>query len=769
MHLRRTLAKKRRSSHNVSMTSSSHHVISLNAIDPEDSGLVGDHVSRLALLKDASLPLAPGFVISTRAYYAFIQHNNLESKISALIAKVTWKDDASIQKASHEIQKLMLHAKVPEEIVSEVFDTYKKLGSFLKHATVSLQASLSINPIHKSSGISYDAHFLHINGEAELIVKLKEIWAGFFEFSLIKQRYQKHIDSFHTGIAVLVQKTLGASASGFLFTVNPLSHDTQTVLIEAVYGLEQLLIKDTTVADRYEVQKTTGAIVEKKITPQHSGLFLHGNDIREQKIKEADASVQKITNEQIHALVSLAKEVGKSMYFPQQLLWAIEEGRIYVLSCHQITAEVPTNKTELVPPSYGQALLKGIPTCPGIATGTVAIIRKESDIASLHSGDIAVTALSDLGSLRLLHHAAGIIIEKEMTVSATVTLAHELRKPVIVGLSQATKALKHHMVITMNGSNGEIYQGGYGNRANTMHPLTHTTQTQTKVYADLLDILTPIEQVKHVADGIIVHGAKNLLFEIGLHPKQLVAEKRQQEYIHALVEKLDTLCRDISPRPVIFEFSELTTASLRKLSGGKEYEPREVNPALGFHGAFKNQFDHVFMDMEIAAITQLRTKKNHKNLWMSIPFVRTPKELETMKKLLTQKNLYRTPTCKLFFTMDIPGNSINLEKYLDQGIDGVIIRPDHLLSLLLGVDLEHPEVQQQFTINDEVLTSFIHQVTTNCAQAKIPVVISQSSLFHHLDLTERFVMDGIRTVSISPNDIQLMREYVANVEKKLLS
>jgi len=750
------------------MTNTAHYSLSLDAIDPEDTGLIGEQAANLGKFHDLPIALPPGFIISTRSYYAFLHENRLDTKIPALLEKVIWKDESSIQKASLVIQKEILHAKVPDELVTEIFNAYKNLGGFLKHATVSLRTSLSISPVHKSKGISYEAHFLHTYGESEVLVKIKEIWAGYFEYSLLKERYQKHIDQLSIGIAIIVSKTLSSSVSGILFTQNPLNTSKQTLLIEAVYGLEQFLLKDSSTSDTYEVQKGTGAILTRKITPQQKGLFLHGTEIKEQKIASSDVAKQKIPDDIIRALTTLAKQVQKLFYFPQQLIWAIEDGQLYILSCHPMTT-MPTPIANERTNTSSAPLLKGTPTCPGIATGTVTIIRSDNDIAHIHPGEIAVTDSTDLKRLRLLHSAAGIIIEKEMTTSAMVALAHEIRKPVIVGIPHLSKILKNHMVITMNGSNGEIYQGGFENRSTMLDPLTHTTRTQTKLYGDLSDVALSVSDIKHSTDGIIVHGASSLLIQLGAHPKLLIQEKRQNEYTNSLTQKLGALCEQISPRPVIFEFTDCETSVLKKLRGGKEYEPKETNPLIGFHGAFRNQFDHTLLDMEIAAITYLRHKKNHKNLWVSIPFVRTPKELEHIKKLLTQKNLYRTPTCKIFFSLDVPANSILLEKYLHGGIDGVLVHPEKLASLLMGVDFSHPEFTHYFSVSDESVIAMLHHIATVCEGMRVPLILSQSTLFHYPDLITKYVTDGISTLSILPSDIAKTREYVAEVEKKLVA
>src|SRR3989344_9273169 len=120
--------------------------------------------------------------------------------------------------------------------------------------------------------------------------------------------------------------------------------------------------------------------------------------------------------------------------------------------------------------------------------------------------------------------------------------------------------------------------------------------------------------------------------------------------------------------------------------GGKEFEPEEPNPMLGYRGAFRYVHDPEVFKLELEAIKMVRNKKGFKNLWLMLPFVRTVKELEEVKKIISVENLHRSPSFKLWMMVEIPSNVILLDKFIEVGIDGVSIGSNDLTMLLLGTD-----------------------------------------------------------------------------------
>ena len=60
---------------------------------------------------------------------------------------------------------------------------------------------------------------------------------------------------------------------------------------------------------------------------------------------------------------------------------------------------------------------------------------------------------------------------------------------------------------------------------------------------------------------------------------------------------------------------------------------------LGYRGALRFIKDPDIFKLELAAIKKAR--EQHKNIYLMIPFVRTPKELNIVKDIVVQEGLFK--------------------------------------------------------------------------------------------------------------------------------
>jgi len=98
---------------------------------------------------------------------------------------------------------------------------------------------------------------------------------------------------------------------------------------------------------------------------------------------------------------------------------------------------------------------------------------------------------------------------------------------------------------------------------------------------------------------------------------------------------------------VVYRASDFKTNEYRGLIGGKEYEPVESNPMLGYRGAFRYVHDPKVFQLELEAIKKVRSK-GYKNLHLMIPFCRNVKELMAVKKIMAASDLHRTSSFLLW-------------------------------------------------------------------------------------------------------------------------
>lgn len=157
-----------------------------------------------------------------------------------------------------------------------------------------------------------------------------------------------------------------------------------------------------------------------------------------------------------------------------------------------------------------------------------------------------------------------------------------------------------------------------------------------------------------------------------------------------------------------------------------------------------------------------------KNLHVMIPFVRTVEEFRKVRELLHQNGLKQSSDFKLWIMCEVPSTVLEIEKYIDEGIDGVSIGSNDLTQLTLGIDRDSAKLASEF---DErypaVMASMIHVIKA-CRKAHITCSICGQAPSVYSEVTEALVKAGITSVSVAPDVAVSTRKLIASVEQKVL-
>lgn len=298
---------------------------------------------------------------------------------------------------------------------------------------------------------------------------------------------------------------------------------------------------------------------------------------------------------------------------------------------------------------------------------------------------------------------------------------------------------------------------------------TVNLKTATKLYVNLNGSEKIADIASKNVDGVGLLRAESMLTGIGIHPKKMLRNGKQQELINLLANNTANVCKAFGEKPVIYRVSNLQTHEYRHLSGGNEFEPQETNPALGFRGALRYINDPEVFELELEAIEKVRNEMGYQNLWLMIPFVRTPEELVAVKKILEKNNLLQSANFKLWIMLEIPSNVIMLEKLIEVGIDGILINSDNLTMLITGNDSNDSETASNFNQTDSaVLWAFEHIVKTANKHGLFSSICGQA-VSSDPELIRNLVYWGISGITILPDEIQRTRKLLAQTEKELLN
>ncbi|MFZ2025036.1 MAG: phosphoenolpyruvate synthase [Microgenomates group bacterium] len=749
-------------------------VVWFRDVGRDDIPLVGGKGANLGEMTKAGFPVPNGFIVTADAYYQFLDENKLRTKIETLLTGLDVSNSKKLDEVATKVRYIIEHAPIPKDIAQKIFQSYFQLekGVF-KHPLVAVRSSATAEDLPTASFAGQQETFLNVQGEANLLEKIRECWASLFTGRAIFYRATNHFDHFRVGIAVPVQKMVESDTSGIMFTIDPVTNNKDHVVIEAIYGLGEMIVQGMVTPDHYEVNKKTNEIVKKIAKTQEKKMMKKGNKNVILTLPKAVGEQYKLTDAQIIDLADIGKKLEAHYYFPQDSEWAIEKNKIYIVQTRPVTTTgMKSENAHSSVIKEEDVIATGDPASPGIASGPVKILQSAKEIEKIRLGDILVAEQTNPDYVPAMKKAAAIVTERGGRTSHAAIVSRELGIPAVVGTEGIMKKAKDGMIVTVNGSTGIISKGGL-----TAHslkiPVTQQVKvhrkTATKVYVNLAEPERATTIARMDVDGVGLLRAEFMIAGIGIHPKKLIADHKEQVFITTLSEQLATFCKAFSPRPVIYRATDFKTNEYRSLKGGALYEPEESNPMLGFRGASRYIADKKVFEMELAAIKEVRNKHRLKNLWFMVPFVRTPEELLAVKQILAANGLTRSPSFKLFLMVEIPTNVIRLDEFLDVGVDGVSIGSNDLTMLIMGTDRDNSEVAKAFNEQDPSVLWALEKTIKTCQKRNVTCSICGQAPSDYPDLVEKLVKWGITSVSLNADAVDHVRETIFHAEQQLVA
>lgn len=745
--------------------------ISLSSCSKEDVKYVGGKAANLGEMIKAGFPVPNGFVVTSHAYFLFLKENRLDVKIKHLLGTVNFESPESLSQVSRHIKKLITSSPIPEEIVKAIFNEYKKIGL---NTLVAVRSSATSEDSKAASFAGQQETFLNVVGEAVLVEKIREGWASLFGARAMFYRHDAKLDHILSGIALAVQHMVQSEESGIMFTVDPVTNNKEKIVIEAIYGLGEYIVQGKVTPDHYEVAKEDFLILEKKPALQDVMMTRKNGKNDDVAVPKSKQKEQKITDREIVELAKLGKKLEEHYFFPQDAEWAIEKGKIYLVQTRPITTldkkiEIAEETSALKPQPLTlstKTLVIGDPASPGVGIGKVKIIHTLKDASSFETGMVLVAKSTNPDLVPIMKKAAAIVTAEGGRTSHAAIVSREFGIPAVVGAHLALEKLKDGLVVTVNGRTGEVFPGSI--KIAREEEKQVDIHTATKLYVNLGEPELAERTAGLHVDGVGLLRAEFMIANIGKHPKKMITDGKSQEFIDRLADDIATFCRAFYPRPVLYRTTDFKSNEYKSLMGGREYEPDETNPMLGYRGTFRYIHDPKVFHLELAAIKKVREKMGLINLRLMLPFVRSVGELEKAKKIIHDAGLLRSHTFKLFMMVELPINVILIDDFIHAGLDGVSIGSNDLTMLTLGVDRDNEEVAHGFDERSRAMLWSYERVIKAAREYNIEVGICGQAPSEFPDLVEKLVHWGIHSISVSPDAINTTRKTIYSAEQKLL-
>jgi pyruvate,water dikinase len=742
-------------------------IVWFNEVNKGDVAVVGGKGANLGEMTNAKIPVPPGFVVTAGAYFAFMQKAKLVPVLRKLLAPLDSGDSKQLQKLADEAKRLISEAPMPAELAESIRQSYKEMGE----GFVAVRSSATAEDLPDASFAGQQRTFLNVSGAEKVITAVQGCWASLFEPRAIFYRHEQGYDDFSVGIAVPVQKMIQSEISGVMFTLEPVTSDRSKIVIEAIYGLGELIVSGEITPDLYILDKDGMTISTKKISNQDRKLVRNPvtnnkHDNIEKKVEAAAQSLQKLSDEDILELANLGTVIENHYQFPQDIEWAKENGKFYIIQTRPVTTA--NNKAEAADAEIeATILLSGAPASPGMRSGPARIVVDQFEIDKVKDGDILVAAMTTPDFVPAMKRAVAIVTDRGGRTAHAAIVSRELGIPCVVGVGNATATLKDGQIITVDGTRGRVYAGKVvGEKSSAVTDLIRESiTTKTKVYVNLAQPELAESVAARRVDGVGLLRAEFVVTQIGQHPRYMLKEGRGDEFVQKLYEGINAFAKAFNPRPVVYRTTDFKTNEYRGLVGGAEFEEIEENPMLGYRGCSRYINEPDAFELEARAI--LKVRETYKNLHVMVPFVRTVADLKKTKALMESMGLKRSKDFKLWMMVEVPSNIFLLEKFLDVGIDGISIGSNDLTQLILGIDRDSPKMAWEFDERNEAVLMALEKAVKTAKAMGVTCSICGQAPSVYPELTEKLVEWGVTSVSVSPDMIGKTREIIAKAEAKL--
>jgi pyruvate,water dikinase len=782
------------------------YVLWFKEISKDDVPLVGGKNASLgemfSKLSRKGIQVPNGFAITAEAFRYYLRFNQIEEKIREIFEKFNQKSIQSLKETGEKARSLILKGKFPPDLEKEILENYQKLSKIYnqENLDVAVRSSATAEDLVTASFAGQHESYINISGNENVLKAVKKCFASLFTDRAIAYREEKGFEHLKVALSVAVQKMARSdlASSGVMFTLDTETGFENVVLINSIFGQGEMIVKGKIIPDTFYVFKPTlkqgyRAIIIKNLGKKDRKLvYRKGGGLREVKVPKKDQMKFSLTDDEVLTLAKWAMILEEHYGCHQDIEWA-KDGKTNQLFIVQSRPEtVHTPKKERVYEEYEikttkKPILTGIAIGNKVGQGRVHVIEDVSKIGEFQKGEVLVTRMTDPDWVPIMRIASAIITDEGGRTCHAAIIGRELGIPAIVGAGSATKVLKTGQEVTVDctsGSVGRIFLGKVPFKVKR-YDLEKIPKLKTKI---MINIGAPEIAFKTSFlpnDGVGLARIEFILAEkIRVHPlalyyfEKLKRRSKKDKKIKEIVKKIEEITiehkdkkehfyKELAegvaqiaaafwPKPVIVRFSDFKSNEYRQLVGGELFEPEEEsNPMLGWRGAsryYDPKFQPAF-EMECKAIKRAREEFGLKNIWVMVPFCRTPEEGRKVLELIEKNGLKRGKDgLKVICMCEIPSNVILAEEFL-RIFDGFSIGSNDLTQLVLGLDRDSALVAKVGDERNEAVKEMVKRVIKICNQKKKYCGICGDIPSTDIDFAQFLIDCGIPSMSLSPDAV----------------
>ncbi|MFM5464346.1 phosphoenolpyruvate synthase [Aeromonas simiae] len=759
---------------------------------------LGEMISNLS---GAGVSVPGGFATTAFAFNEFLEVSGLNERIHTLLDELDVDDVNALARAGQQIREWVVAAPLQPALEQAIHASYDKLSAGLD-ASFAVRSSATAEDMPDASFAGQQETFLNVRGIDAVLTAIKHVFASLFNDRAISYRVHQGYD--HRGVALSagVQRMVRSdlAASGVMFTLDTESGFNDVVFITGSQGLGEMVVQGAVNPDEFYVHKPTlkagrPAVVRKTLGSKlikmiYSGDAGHGRQVQTVDTLEAERNHFCITNEEVMALAKQALIIEQHYGRPMDIEWAKDgqDGQLYIVQARPETVRSRQEGNTLerfALKQAGSVIAEGRAIGHKIGHGPAKVVNSISQMDEVQPGDVLVTDMTDPDWEPIMKRASAIVTNRGGRTCHAAIIARELGIPAVVGCGDATDHIQPGQQVTVScaeGDTGFIYDGALDFDV-AVTEVGNMPRLPVKIMMNVgnPDRAFDFAQLPHAGIGLArLEFIINRM--IGVHPKALLEFDRQSPelqatitkmmagyesprefYVAKLTEGIATLAAAFWPERVIVRMSDFKSNEYANLVGGREYEPHEENPMIGFRGASRYIADsfRACFALECEAIKRVREQMGLTNVEVMVPFVRTVGEIREVIEILAENGLRRGEQgLKVIMMCEIPSNALLAEQFLEH-VDGFSIGSNDMTQLTLGLDRDSGLIAHLFDERNEAVKALLAMAIQAARKAGKYVGICGQGPSDHPDFAAWLLEQGIDSVSLNPDTVVNTWLYLA--------
>ncbi|OLP17626.1 phosphoenolpyruvate synthase [Leptolyngbya sp. 'hensonii'] len=765
----------------------------------------------LQQLTPRGISVPDGFATTAYAYRYFIEIAGLEEKLRHLFADLDVEDVNSLRSVGKQARSLILQTPFPDELQEAIVHAYRNLCQrYGPETDVAVRSSATAEDLPDASFAGQQETYLNVHGVQDVLESCHRCFASIFTDRAISYRQIKGFDHFEVALSVGVQKMVRSdlACSGVMFSIDTETGFKDAALITSAYGLGENVVQGSVNPDEFLVFKPTlkqgfRPILAKRLGTKEIKMVydLGGSKFTKNVSVSPEQRRQfSLEDDEVITLAQWACEIEdhyskvRGSYTPMDIEWA-KDGLTEELFIVQARPEtVQSQKAGNVLRSYqlqeqGSVLVRGRAVGEMIGQGKARVILDVHKIDQFHAGEVLVTNRTDPDWEPIMKKASAIVTNQGGRTCHAAIIAREMGIPAIVGCGTATTTLKTGQEVTVccaEGEEGRVYDGLLPFQINEM-TLDNLPRTRTQI---LMNVGNPEEAFSLSAipnDGVGLARMEFIIANhIQAHPLALLYfdqlkdelarykiaeltaqyEDKAQFFVDKLAQGIGTIAAAFYPKPVVVRMSDFKSNEYANLLGGRDFEPKEENPMIGWRGASR-YYDERYRDgfsLECKAMKQVRNDMGLTNVILMIPFCRTPEEGRQVLAEMAKNGLVRGQNgLQVYVMCELPSNVILADRF-SEVFDGFSIGSNDLTQLTLGLDRDSALVAHLFDERDEAVKRMVEQAIATAKQYDRKIGICGQAPSDYPEFARFLVELGIDSISLNPDSVMKTLLHIAEVE-----